>query len=202
MNKNVENIFPVFDRMISRKVREEKLDQKGCVLWLTGLSGAGKTTLALAFERKMYEDGKLVKILDGDNIRSGLNGDLDFTAAGRKENIRRISEVAKLFADTGIITVCCFVSPTKELRELAKSITGPADFHEIYIKASLETCENRDVKGLYKKSRAGEVKNFTGVSDGFEAPENPDLIIETDKNNIEICLSKLENYYNNILKAV
>ena len=179
MMKTNENIYPVFDRMLSREDKESLLGQKGVMLWFTGLSGSGKTTVALALERELHRRGLLCRILDGDNIRTGINANLGFSEDDRKENIRRIAEVGKLFVDTGIITIASFISPTRELREMARDIIGADDFKEIYISTSLEACEARDVKGLYARARRGEVKNFTGISAPFEAPEQPALSLDT-----------------------
>ena len=179
MMKTNENIYPVFDRMLSREDKESLLGQKGVMLWFTGLSGSGKTTVALALERELHRRGLLCRILDGDNIRTGINANLGFSEDDRKENIRRIAEVGKLFVDTGIITIASFISPTRELREMARDIIGADDFNEIYISTSLEACEARDVKGLYARARRGEVKNFTGISAPFEAPEQPALSLDT-----------------------
>ena len=160
MNQS-ENIYPIFDRMLSRNDKEALLGQRGVMLWFTGLSGSGKSTVAIALERELHRRGLLCRILDGDNIRSGINANLGFSADDRKENIRRIAEVAKLFVDTGIITIAAFISPTEELRQMAADIIGPDDFKEIYISTPIEECERRDVKGLYAKARRGEVKHLS-----------------------------------------
>ena len=187
----VENIHPIFDQIISREEKEGFLKQKSVVLWLTGLSGSDKSTLAKALERKLQDAGFFSKLLDGDNIRSGLNNNLGFSLEDRKENIRRISEAAKLFLDGGIVTICSFVSPTKEIRDMAREIIGEEDFLEVYVNAPLEVCEARDVKGLYKKARAGEIKGFTGIDSPFEAPENPFAEIRTHEEELEISAEKL-----------
>lgn len=194
-----KNIHPVSERMLPRQSRETLLQQKAKVFWLTGLSGSGKSTLAIGLQSELHKTGKLCYILDGDNIRAGINSNLGFSEAERIENIRRIAEVAKLFADAGVITICSFVSPTIQIRELAKNIIGQNDFHEVYINASLESCENRDVKGLYKKARAGEIKDFTGIHQPFEAPQNPWLEIKTDKENYEHSLHVLTQ---NVFKEI
>jgi len=186
-----ENIHPVFDQLLQRADREKLLNQKAKVIWLTGLSGSGKTTLAVGLERALHESGKLAYVLDGDNIRTGINSNVGFSEEDRKENIRRIAEVAKLFLNAGVITICCFVSPTVEIRSLAKSIIGENDFLEVYVNASLESCEARDVKGLYAKARKGEIKDFTGIHQQFEAPEKPWLTIATDKQSREESLTQL-----------
>lgn len=186
-----ENIYPVFDQLLQRADREKLLGQKAKVIWLTGLSGSGKTTLAVGLERALHESGKLAYVLDGDNIRTGINNNVGFSEEDRKENIRRIAEVAKLFVNAGVITICCFVSPTIEIRALAKSIIGETDFLEVFVNASLESCEQRDVKGLYAKARKGELKDFTGIHQPFEAPEKPWLTIVTDQQTREQSLAQL-----------
>jgi adenylylsulfate kinase len=181
----MSNIYPIFDQMLSREDKEALLGQRGVMLWFTGLSGSGKSTVAVALERELHRRGRLCRILDGDNIRSGINANLGFSEADRKENIRRIAEVSKLFVDTGIITIAAFISPTEEMRQMAAEIIGRNDFKEIYISTPLEECERRDVKGLYAKARLGEIKNFTGISSPFEAPVNPDLSIDTSAVSLE-----------------
>jgi len=161
------------------------LKQDGIVLWLTGLSGSGKSTIATELEKTLTEHGKSCYILDGDNIRHGLNADLSFSKEDRMENIRRIAEVAGLFRDAGLITIVSFISPYKAGREEAKTIIGKQYFKKIYIKADLKICQQRDPKGLYKKALSGEIKNFTGISDVYEKPEQADLIIDTSKNTLE-----------------
>jgi adenylylsulfate kinase len=178
------NIFPVFNSIISKKDKEKKLNQKAKVIWLTGLSGSGKTTIALELEKKLFKMGYFVQVLDGDNIRVGISNNLSFSDNDRLENIRRISEVSKLFIDCGIITINCFVSPTKSIRNKAKEIIGDKNFIGVYINANLETCEERDTKGLYKKARMGEIDNFTGISSVFETPDPSFININTNKTNI------------------
>lgn len=175
-----DNIFPHFDQMISREFRENKLGQRSKVIWLTGLSGSGKSTIGLALEKRLFQENFVAQLLDGDNIRSGINKNLGFSEEDRKENIRRIAEIAKLYLSSGIITINSFISPTAETRNIAKEIVGEADFLEIYINAPMATCESRDVKGLYKKARAGEIQGFTGVNQVYEEPENPALELRTD----------------------
>lgn len=187
----MNEIYPIFDRMLSRSDKEALLGQKGVMLWFTGLSGSGKSTVAIALERELQKRGLLCRILDGDNIRSGINKGLGFTAEDRKENIRRIAEVAKLFVDTGIITIAAFISPSNELRRMASDIIGAEDFKEVYISTPLEVCEARDVKGLYAKARRGEIKNFTGISAPFEAPEHPALSIDTSKVSLEDSVKQI-----------
>lgn len=175
-----ENIFPHFDQMISREFRENRLGQRSKVIWLTGLSGSGKSTIGLALEKRLFQENFVAQLLDGDNIRSGINKNLGFSEEDRRENIRRIAEIAKLYLSSGIITINSFISPTAETRNIAKEIVGDGDFLEIYINAPMATCESRDVKGLYKKARAGEIKGFTGVNQAYEEPENPALELRTD----------------------
>lgn len=186
-----ENIYPIYDRMLSRGDKEALLGQRGVMLWFTGLSGSGKSTVAIALERELQRRGLLCRILDGDNIRSGINANLGFSAEDRRENIRRIAEVAKLFVDTGIITIASFISPTEDLRSLARDIIGAENFKEIYISTPLEECERRDVKGLYARARRGEVKNFTGISAPFEAPADPALSLDTSRLSIEESVARL-----------
>ena len=195
MNTSSENIFPVFDKIISKEKKEKLLNQKGKVVWLTGLSGSGKTTIALQLEKELYKLGFLVQILDGDNIRAGINNNLSFSESDRTENIRRIAEVSKLFLNCGIITINCFVSPTIKMRQIAEKIIGKENYYEIFINADLETCEKRDVKGLYKKARNGEIKNFTGIDSQYERPKNPSLEVNTSQlsidRSIEIILKNI-----------
>lgn len=177
--------------MLSRQDKEQLLGQKGVMLWFTGLSGSGKSTVAIALERELQKRGLLCRILDGDNIRTGINANLGFSADDRRENIRRVAEVAKLFVDTGIITIAAFVSPTEDLRILAQHIIGKDDFKEIFISTPIEECERRDVKGLYARARRGEVKNFTGISAPFEAPQHPALSLDTSKLSLEESVAQL-----------
>jgi adenylylsulfate kinase len=177
--------------MLSRHDKEQLLGQKGVMLWFTGLSGSGKSTVAIALERELQKRGLLCRILDGDNIRTGINANLGFSADDRRENIRRVAEVAKLFVDTGIITIAAFVSPTEDLRNLAQHIIGKDDFKEIFISTPIEECERRDVKGLYARARRGEVKNFTGISAPFEAPQHPALSLDTSKLSLEESVAQL-----------
>lgn len=185
------HIYPIFDRMLGRKDKEELLHQHSVMIWFTGLSGSGKSTLAIALERELQNRGLLCRILDGDNIRSGINNNLGFTAEDRVENIRRISEIGKLFVDTGVITIAAFISPNNELREMASNIIGKENFVEVYISTPIEECEKRDVKGLYAKARRGEIKNFTGISAPFEAPEGAALSIDTSKHSVKESVDML-----------
>lgn len=196
MNKNIHTTF---DQILTRKDKEVLLNQKGVAIWLTGLSGSGKTTIAAHVEKMLYKKKLLTQVLDGDNIRSGINNNLGFSEEDRVENIRRISEVVKLFVNCGIITLASFVSPTKKIRSQAKNIIGEKDFIEVYISTSLAECENRDVKGLYKKARNGEIKNFTGIDSPYEAPENADIVIQTENKTIEECSKELYHFILNQL---
>ncbi len=195
-----KNIFPTQDRLLKRADKEKLLGQRAKVIWMTGLSGSGKTTIAKALEAKLHDASLMVCVLDGDNIREGINSNLGFSDEDRLENIRRIAEVSKLFLENGIICINCFVSPTIQIRELAKSIIGPDDFLEVYVNAPLEICEKRDVKGLYKKARAGEIADFTGISAPFEAPPDAALEIRTDELDKVASLKKLEDYIMPIIK--
>ncbi|MBQ5937541.1 MAG: adenylyl-sulfate kinase [Bacteroidaceae bacterium] len=181
MADSLNTIYPIFDKMLSREDKESLLHQRGIMIWMTGLSGSGKSTVAIGVERELHNRGILCRILDGDNIRAGINSNLGFSEEDRRENIRRIAEIGKLFVDTGIVTIACFVSPTTELREMARKIIGEKDFREVYIATPLAECERRDVKGLYARARRGEVRDFTGISAPFEAPTNPDLSLDTSK---------------------
>ena len=193
--KDTNHIHPVFDKLLQRKDKELLLSQQSICIWLTGLSGSGKSTLAIGLERKLHAIGILCKVLDGDNVRTGLNGNLGFSEQDRLENIRRVAEVNKLFLDTGIVTINCFVSPTRDIRELAKHIIGDDDFYEVYVNASFDECANRDVKGLYKKALAGEIRNFTGLDAPFEVPESPALEIDTHSLDIEASVERLFEFF-------
>lgn len=174
-----ENIYPIYDKMMTRGDKENLLDQRGLLVWFTGLSGSGKSTVAMGLERELHARGILCRILDGDNVRAGINNNLGFSAEDRTENIRRIAEVGKLFVQTGVVTLACFVSPTREIRQMASDIVGADDFVEVFVSTPIEECERRDVKGLYARARRGEVKDFTGISAPFEAPLSPALDIDT-----------------------
>lgn len=189
--ENNNNIYPIFDRMLSKNDKEELLNQRSVMIWFTGLSGSGKSTIAIALERELHKRGLLCRILDGDNIRSGINNNLGFTEADRIENIRRIAEVSKLFIDTGIITIAAFISPNNDIRDMAADIIGRDQFLDVYINTPLEECERRDVKGLYAKARKGEIDNFTGISAPFEEPIDPSLKLDTSKLTIEESVNKL-----------
>ena len=190
-NTQPNNIYPIFDRMLGREDKEALLKQRSVMVWFTGLSGSGKSTIAIALERELHKRGLLCRILDVDNIRSGINNNLGFSAEDRVENIRRIAEVSKLFIDTGVITIAAFISPNNELREMASTIIGKDNFLEIYVNTPIEECERRDVKGLYAKARKGEIKDFTGVSAPFEAPEHPALSLDTSVLSLEESVNKL-----------
>ena len=176
---------------VSKKDRQQLNDQKSFLLWFTGLSGSGKSTLASALEHKLYKEGYKTYALDGDNIRKGINNDLSFSPEDRTENIRRIAEVANLMVDAGLIVLAAFVSPYKKDRDNIKKIVGDDNFVEIFINTSLKECEKRDVKGLYKKARAGEIENFTGINAPYEAPDNPDVEIVTDNKTIEASVDEI-----------
>ena len=184
-----ENIYPI--SMMTRQDKESLLHQRGMMIWFTGLSGSGKSTIALGVERELHRLGILCRILDGDNIRTGINAGLGFSADDRRENIRRIAEVGKLFVDTGIVTLAAFVSPTNEYRQMARDIIGADDFKEVYVSTPLEECERRDVKGLYARARRGEVKDFTGISAPFEVPEHPALTIDTSTQPLETSVAQV-----------
>lgn len=181
------------DTKIKRENREKVLKQKGVVLWFTGLSGSGKSTVASALEGRLYNMGYLTYLLDGDNLRYGLNSDLGFTSEDRTENIRRVSEVAKLFVDAGIITITTFISPFKEDRNSARKLLGE-DFIEVYVDCPLDVCEKRDPKGIYRKAREGKIKNFTGIDSPYEKPDNPEITVKTFENTEEQCVDKIVKY--------
>lgn len=192
MNETMKhNVYPIFDKMMTKADKEQLLNQRGLMVWFTGLSGSGKSTIAIALERELHRRGLLCRILDGDNIRSGINNNLGFSEEDRVENIRRIAEVGKLFVDTGIITLAAFISPNNALRQMAAEIIGKEDFIEVYVSTPIEVCEQRDVKGLYARARRGEIKDFTGVSAPFEAPEHPDLSLDTSVLTLEESVGKL-----------
>lgn len=186
-----ENIYPIYDRMMTREDKEGLLEQRGVMVWFTGLSGSGKSTVALGVERELHARGILCRILDGDNIRAGINSNLGFSAEDRMENIRRIAEIGKLFVQTGIVTLACFVSPTEDVRVLARDIIGEEDFKEVFVSTPIEECERRDVKGLYARARRGEVKNFTGISAPFEAPKNPAISVDTSVFTLEESVNRV-----------
>ena len=179
---------------VTRQRRNKLNEHRSVVLWFTGLSGSGKSTLAHALEEKLYQKGCRTFVLDGDNVRHGLNSNLDFSEPGRTENIRRISEVSKLMLESGLIVMTAFISPFNKDRNEARKLISSDDFIEIYCKASLEICDTRDVKGLYKRARAGEIKNYTGIDSPYEIPENPELIIDTDNQGLEDSVSTILSF--------
>ena len=187
----MEHIYPIFDQILARSDKEKQLNQHAKVVWFTGLSGSGKSTIARSVEGSLHQMGFFTKLLDGDNVRAGLCKDLSFSQSDREENIRRIAEVAKLFLEGGIICLCSFVSPTQHIRSIARDIIGPEHFLEVYVNASLETCEQRDVKGLYKKARAGEIKQFTGIDAPYEAPLSPFCELDTNIKDLDTCREEL-----------
>ena len=179
---------------IKKEDRQKLKGHKSAILWFTGLSGSGKSTLAHAVEEKLFEMGVHTYVLDGDNVRRGINKDLGFSEEDRKENIRRIGEISKLFVDAGIIVLSAFISPYRRDREFVRNLVEKDEFIEIYVKCPLEVCETRDVKGLYKKAREGLIKNFTGIDDPYEEPENPEIVVETDKEPLEESVEKIIGY--------
>lgn len=195
----MENIIRQ-DYTIKRSDRSQHKGHGSCVVWFTGLSGSGKSTIANEVERKLFGQGLHCYSLDGDNIRSGLNQDLSFSPEDRKENIRRIAQVAKLMADAGIITLAAFISPKQNDRETVKEIIGAADFVEIFVDTPLQVCEERDVKGLYKKARKGEIPEFTGISAPYEAPQAPDLVVKTEQEPLEDSVTRIVSFLNQKLK--
>ena len=192
MTKNPSTDFTVKSR-VSGEERQARAGHRGGVLWFTGLSGAGKSTLAIELERQLFAKGYSVYVLDGDNLRTGLNADLGYSHTDRTENIRRVGELAALFADAGTIVISAFISPYRTDRRQARDAAGDA-FHEIYVKADVETCEKRDPKGLYRRARSGEIPDFTGISAPYEVPESPDFVVDTATNDISTCVDKLVRY--------
>ncbi|WKV13144.1 adenylyl-sulfate kinase [Marivirga harenae] len=190
----MENIYPIFDTILSRSDKEKMLKQKSIVIWMVGLSGSGKSTLARALENSLHEEGYLTQLLDGDNMRTGLNNNLGFSPEDRTENIRRAAETAKLFMNAGLVTICSFISPTADIRKMAKEIIGEG-YVEVYVDCPVEVCEERDVKGLYAKARKGEIPDFTGISAPFDVPINPDVAVDTAN-------QKLENSHQDLVKAI
>lgn len=186
-----ENLYPISERLLTRSDRESLTQQRSKVIWMCGLSGSGKSTLAAALERRLHAQGRLVYVLDGDNIRTGLNAGLSFSDEDRKENIRRIAEVSKLFVDAGVISINSFITPSASLRAMAREIIGKENLVEVYVKASFQACMERDVKGLYAKAEKGEVPQFTGRDSGFEEPTDSDLVIDTEVQTVEESLESL-----------
>ncbi|MFT6996697.1 MAG: adenylylsulfate kinase [Cryomorphaceae bacterium] len=200
MKERENNIFTFYDEVVQQGEKEQLLKQKAVSIWMTGLSGSGKTTIAKIVERKLHDQGHLTQLLDGDNVRHGLNKNLSFTEEDRTENIRRIAEVNKLFNECGIITLNCFVSPTVEIRAMAREIIGDKSFNEVFIDTPLQICEERDVKGLYKKARKGEIKNFTGIDSPFEASVKPELTLFTENKTVEESANELLNFISTKIK--
>ncbi len=193
-----KNIYPILNETLSKEDKELQLNQKALVIWMIGLSGSGKSTLAKGLEKKLYQNGFFTQLLDGDNLRSGLNSNLEFSKDDRKENIRRAAEVANIFYNSGIITICSFITPTEEIKKIVKQILGNA-YIEVYVNTSLDECKKRDVKGLYKKAEDGLINDFTGVSSPFEVPQNPDIEVNTESMSIEESIDKI---YNTILPDI
>lgn len=189
-----QTVYPLFEKLVSREEKEQQLRQRARVIWFTGLPCSGKTTLALGIEKELFRKGHICQVLDGDNVRCGINNNLGFSNEDRLENIRRIAEVSKLFLSAGVITINAFVSPTNEIRSMARNIIGEADFIEIFLNPSADVCEMRDVKGMYKKARAGQILDFTGVNAPFEAPQHPALEVDTGKESIEKSLLQIMEF--------
>jgi len=195
-----DNLFKQ-DTLVSLGQKRLLMGHNSFVIWFTGLSGSGKSTVASHLQEVLHSQSVKTYVLDGDNIRLGLNTDLDFSNYGRKENIRRIAEVAKLFTDAGLVTLCSFISPFEADRQKAKDVIGEDNFIEVYVKCDLAECEKRDVKGLYAKARAGQIKNFTGIDSTFEAPKNPTIELDTSTNSIQECVTKIIKTINNKLNV-
>lgn len=193
-----ENIFPIFDKSLSSSEKEQSLNQKGIVIWMVGLSGSGKSTLATGLENRLHKNGYHTMLLDGDNLRSGINSNLGFSGSDRIENIRRAAEISKLFAYNGTVTICSLISPTEQIRTMAADIIGDK-YCEVFINCPIEVCEARDVKGLYAKARKGEIKNFTGIDSPFEIPKTPNIDVKTSEMNLEDSLNYL---YNSIINKI
>ncbi len=191
MNKNSPHIHPIFENILKRNDKEKLLNQHSVVVWFTGLSGSGKSTIAKVLEQELHKRGYISKVLDGDNVRTGINNNLGFSDADRKENIRRIAEVSKLFLECGIVLINCFISPTHIIRNQVKEIVGKENYFEIFVDTSIETCEKRDTKGIYAKARQGLIKDFTGISAPYEAPENPDIVIKTEELSVDLAVEAI-----------
>lgn len=190
MSREKLHIIP-HNHKLGREDRVRMNGHESFVVWFVGLSGSGKSTLADALEQRLYERGIHTYLLDGDNVRAGLNSDLDFSVESRVENIRRIGELSNLFVDAGLVTISAFISPLEEDRQKARSIVGTDKFIEVYVECPIEVCEQRDVKGLYAKARAGEISNFTGINSPFEAPQNPEILVNTANDSLDECLEKI-----------
>lgn len=186
-----ENIHPIEDRLLQRAERERANGHRSAVVWLTGLSGSGKSTIAAAVERQLFERGVYAQVLDGDNVRNGLNKNLGFSLEDRRENTRRVAEVARLFAQSGALVLCSFVSPTRKMRGLVAEIVGKDDYLEVFVDTPLNICEDRDVKGLYAKARAGEIREFTGIDSPYEAPQQPFLTLKTENLSVDEAARRL-----------
>lgn len=199
MKEQANNIFTIYDETLQRQDKEALLNQRGVVVWMTGLSGSGKSTIAMVLERMLHQNGYLCQLNDGDNIRHGLNNNLGFSLSDRRENIRRIAEVNKLFLNCGIISINCFVSPTLAIRQVARDIVGEKHFVEVFVDTPLDVCEQRDVKGLYKKARAGEIKNFTGIDAPFEPPISGAIVLRTANRSPQDAADEL---YQHILEKI
>lgn len=193
-----ENIHPIFDTIIKTEEKEKLLNQRAIVIWMVGLSGSGKSTIARALENELHCKGFLTALLDGDNLRTGVNNNLKFSQEDRIENIRRTAEVSKLFASNGLVTICSLISPTEEIRHMAKTIIGEK-YYEVFVNCPLEVCEQRDVKGLYAKARKGEIPDFTGINSPFEIPTNPDIELDTANMSLEEVLKELNDH---VLKKI
>lgn len=200
MSENENHIHPEFAKQLNRADKEALLKQKGTVVWLIGLSGSGKSTIANALERKLHAENKLVTLLDGDNLRSGINASLGFSDADREENIRRTSEIAKLFLNNGAIVLVSLITPQEKFRNIARNLLTD-DYTEIYVKASFETCQKRDVKGLYAKQKEGKINNFTGKTSTFEEPAQADLILNTETSSLEQCVETLYRHISSKINA-
>lgn len=194
------NIHPETGRFLDRAAKERLLGQRGVVLWLYGLSGSGKSTIANAAERALHAEGRMTVILDGDNLRTGLNRNLGFSDDDRTENVRRVAETAKLLAGQGIIVFVSVITPLRRHRDLAREIIGP-DFHEIHVRAAFETCASRDPKGLYAKAQAGQIGQFTGRDSGFEEPEAPRLVLDTERAPVEQCAADLLGFWRSVAES-
>ena len=195
-----EHIHPISDQLVGRQERQLFLNQKAGVFWLTGLSGSGKSTIAIGVERRLFESGYYAQVIDGDNVRAGLCENLTFSLEDRAENIRRVAELAKLYVESGIIVLCSFISPTRKMRARASSIIGRNDFNEVFINTPLDLCEKRDVKGLYKKARSGEIKGFTGIDSPYEAPKESKIEILTAKQTAEESVEEVYRFVINETK--
>tara|TARA_B100001093_G_scaffold186033_1_gene178783 strand:- start:63 stop:659 length:597 start_codon:yes stop_codon:yes gene_type:complete len=195
-----DNLYPISDRLLKQSDRESLVGQSAKVIWMCGLSGSGKSTLATALEKKLFSQKRLVYVLDGDNIRTGLNSGLSFSDEDRRENIRRIAEVSKLFVDAGVISINSFITPNADLRKMARETIGKENLIEVYVKASFETCMKRDVKGLYAKADKGLVPLFTGKDSGFEEPTDSDLVIDTEAQSVEESLELLFQFVSPLIE--